>query len=229
MLLKKLQVVKLQVMNLKGQDNVLLMFPLFIALFALATLLPPLIFTMEKYGLIMLFVTFMSILLVWLGRKELKPLITPAKPLEVIILLGFSLAVHGLTIWSIKNFAGQPTWPFENRNTSFLLLNNYYIWAKPLDVFIQQLLITLFVMRLKLSGFKLKTIIGCLAICFGAAHVALMLRSDVLIGILYTAVALIFSLIFPIMLLKVKNGFIYNYMLHLGMYSVGALIAWFLY
>ncbi|MFA6520431.1 MAG: hypothetical protein WCT44_02365 [Candidatus Paceibacterota bacterium] len=148
---------------------------------------------------------------------------------EFIILVVLPLIFHGITSYFILNFVDQPAWPFESRGISFLLMNNFFIYAKPLEIFVQQLLITILVTKLYQSGMSLKKIITLFVVFFGAIHIFLIFKADTIIGLGFTFFAILASFIFPYMLLKVRNGYVYNFMIHLAAYDIAALLTWSLY
>jgi len=103
-------------------------------------------------------------------------------------------------------------------------MNNFYLWVKPFDVFFQQLLIVLLVTKLQRYKLNLKQIQILLVFGFGAIHIFQTLRTDIFISLAYIFVAVIFSFLFPYMILKVRNGYIFNYMIHLGIYNLAAFL-----
>ena len=64
---------------------------------------------------------------------------------------------------------------------------------------------------------------------FGAIHIFQTLKTDVIIGLGFTLFAILGAFIFPHMILNVRNGYLYNYMIHLGVYNLAALLTWTLY
>ncbi len=195
----------------------------------LISIIPITVFTIERPFWILIYLVIVAALIIGFARKDITRLLFQTKWSDAVLLLSVSLFMHALTVVVIKNFAIQPHWPFDSRNASFLLFNNYFIWTKPFDVFVQQLLIILFVLRLKKHSLSLRSITWIVFFLFGVLHLFQILRTDVLIGLLFTATAIVFSFVFPFTILKVRNGYIYNYMIHLAMYNIAALIAWFLY
>tara|TARA_B100001971_G_C17746211_1_gene313171 strand:- start:120 stop:548 length:429 start_codon:yes stop_codon:yes gene_type:complete len=140
-----------------------------------------------------------------------------------------SLIIHAVTSYFILRFLNQPTWPFSNHGASFLLMNNFYIWTKPFDILVQQLLIIVLVKKLSEQRMNLKQITLIFILGFGAIHIFQIFKTDIIIGLAFTAGALLSSVLYPYMILKVKNGYIYNYMIHLAIYNIAAILTWTLY
>lgn len=201
----------------------------FILGFVAISLISTQVITMDRYGLVTLYLLAVTISLVAYFRKELTEVVQGTKWYEAIILIGTSLLIHGATSYLVITYLNQPTWPFDSRGASFLLMNGYYVWTKPIDVFVQQVLINLLVLRLKNLGMVLNQITQLFVIGFGSIHIFQTLRTDLLVGLTYTAVAIIFSFVFPRMILRVSNGYIYNFMIHLAVYNIAAILAWTLY
>lgn len=187
------------------------------------------VITMDRYVWVIIFLLVVTAGLFVVFDRWYQPLLKETKVSEVVVLIGASLLIHGLTVYFITHYAERPDWPFSDRGTSFLLLNNYYIWAKPLDIVAQQMLIIWLTMKLHSQGFSLRKIIGLFIGFFGAIHIFQVMKTDVVIGLLFTTGAVLFSIIFPYLILRVRNGYLYNFMLHLVVYNIAALVAWFWY
>lgn len=204
-------------------------FLLFVGIFGFASLVPTQIITMERYGLVIIFYLTAIGFLLYSFYPSYKSFFQNTKWYEEIGLLSLSLTVHLLVSYLIINFVERPDWPFSDKGASFLLMNNYYVWAKPFDVLIQQLLIVWLTVKLSASGLSLKQIIIFFVIAFGSIHIFQVLKTDWVIGLLFTAGALVSSILYPYLILQTRNGYIYNYMFHLGLYNIAALAAWLLY
>lgn len=204
-------------------------FFLFVSIFGFASLVPTQVITMERYGLVILFYLTVALLLLYVFRSTYTSIFQKTRWYELVGLISLSLLVHGLVSYFIITYVERPDWIFSDRGTSFLLMNNYYVWAKPLDVLVQQLLIIWLTTKLYASGLTLKQIISFFLIAFGSIHIFQVLKTDLVIGLLFTAGALVSSVLYPYLLLRMRNGYIYNYMFHLGLYNIAALAAWLLY
>ncbi|MFH1959514.1 MAG: hypothetical protein ABIJ22_04280 [Patescibacteria group bacterium] len=184
---------------------------------------------MQNHWLLIFIFSAISLGLIVFFRKEILKLVKDTKWHEVVALIGISLFVHGVTSYFILKYLEQPTWPFDRNGISFLLMNGFYVWAKPIDVMMQQLLIVLLVLRLNSLKMNINQITKLFVVLFGAIHAFQFLRTDFIIGLLYFITSIIFSFVFPKMILRVRNGFIYNLMIHLAVYNIGALLAWMVY
>ena len=201
----------------------------FIFGFAITSLIASHVITMDRYVLVIIYLVAMSTGLIAYFRNQISLIVQDTKWQEAVTFIGISLLFHALTSYVILTYFEQPIWPFESRNTSFLLMNKYYVWAKPIDVFVQHVLINLLVFKLRTLKLNLRQITKIIVITFGCIHIFQALRTELIISYAYTAVAIIFSFLFPKMILQTRNGYIYNFMIHLAVYNVAALIAWTLY
>lgn len=201
----------------------------FVLIFGFASLVPTQVITMERYELVILFYLTAIGLLLYSFYPTYKSIFERTHWYKLVILTALSLTIHGLVSYLIINFAERPNWPFSDQGASFLLMNNYYIWAKPFDILIQQLLIIWLTIKLYTNGLTIKQIVSFFLIAFGSIHIFQVLKTDWAIGLLFTAGALVSSVVYPYLLLRTRNGYIYNFMIHLGLYNIAALIAWLLY
>jgi len=200
---------------------------LFVLGFAATSLVS--IIYMQNYWLVIVLLLVILVGFITFFKKEILKLVKDTKWYEAVVLVGSSLLIHGITSYLILTYLEQPMWQFDSRESSFLLMNGFYVWAKPIDVMMQQLLIVLLVLRLNDLKMNINQITKLFVVLFGAIHAFQFLRTDLLIGLLYLITSIIFSFVFPRMILKVKNGFIYNFMIHLAVYNIGALLAWTLW
>jgi len=202
---------------------------LFAITFGSTSLIMTQVITMNRYILNILFLSIVSPCLIIYFKKTLINLISKTRKSEFIFLIGISLIIHLISSYFILNYLNQPIWPFDSRGTSFLLMNNFYLWAKPFDVFLQQLLIILLVTKLHQYKLTLKQITMLFVLGFGVIHIFQIFKTDIIIGLAFTLGAIISSLVYPYMILKVRNGYIYNFMIHMGIYNIVALLSWMLY
>ncbi len=187
------------------------------------------VITMEKYIPVMIFLILVSIITLLLFKDVTINYFKNLNWKRSLILISSSLLVHFLVSYVVINFFPRPEWPFSSKGASFLLMNNYYVWAKPLDVFVQQLFILLLVLRLSKFGLSLKNITILFMFGFGLIHIFQIFKTDLIIGLTFTVGAIVSSFIYPYMILKKNNGFAYNFMIHLLMYNIASILAYTLY
>jgi hypothetical protein len=183
---------------------------------------------MERYVYVIIFYLSISAVLLYTFRTTYTTLFKETR-WYIFLFASFSIVAHVAISYFILTYVDRPVWPFSDRGTSFLLMNNYFVWAKPFDVFVQQLLLMWLITRLYANGFSLRQLITFFVVAFGSIHIFQILKTDVTIGLLFTLGALMLSVVCPYLLLRVRNGYVYNYMIHLGMYDLVALLAWLLY
>jgi len=106
------------------------------------------------------------------------------------------------------------------------LANTLYFLPKSIEILFQQLLVIALVLTLAAEGFSLrKTSIFC-ALLFGGVHVLLVFdQVPWSFVIRFVVLATIFGLVFPVLILRVRNGFAYAYALHWGYYALTIYLA----
>jgi hypothetical protein len=110
--------------------------------------------------------------------------------------------------------------------TDILFATPWYFLPKSTEILVQQILISVLLLEFSLRFNSLKeTIIGY-AICFGGAHVLLFYIGNAPIpyAIIMIAGSLLSALIFPYLILRVRGGFVYSYMIHLIFYILLAIL-----
>jgi hypothetical protein len=105
-------------------------FFVFVSIFVFVSLVPTQVITMERYGLVILFYLTVASLLLYVFRSTYTSIFQKTRWYEFVGLISLSLIVHGLVSYFIITYVERPDWIFSDRGTSFLLMNNYYVWAK---------------------------------------------------------------------------------------------------
>jgi len=106
-----------------------------------------------------------------------------------------------------------------------VLASPLYFFPKSIEILFQQLLILALVLALSLQKMSLRRIALVSALTFGAMH-ALLGFGGVPVGyvIRFMLSASVFGLIFPYLLLRVRNGFAYSYVIHWLYYAASVLL-----
>jgi len=65
-----------------------------------------------------------------------------------------------------------------------------------------------------------------LGVLFGIAHLASVERIDLNITLVMTFATTIFALFMPNIFFKLKNGYLYNFMIHILLVDLAALMYW---
>lgn len=204
---------------------------LFVLAFGFTSLMETQVITMERWVAVCVFLILVSGSLLYFFRETLLNYVrrVGVSKRSACAWFGLALLVHAVTSYVVITFLPQPNWPFSSHGTSFLLMNDYYIFVKPLDIFMQQLLVLLLVLRLDALGMSLKKIITLFVFGFGVIHIFQIFKTDLYTGLAFTAGAVVFSFVFPRLILKTKNGFSFNYIIHLFAYNLAAVLAYTLY
>jgi hypothetical protein len=126
----------------------------------------------------------------------------------------------------VFSFLPIPHGPLIAPYTDILFATPWYFLPKAVEILVQQLLIAVLVLELYHAFKTLKEVIVAYAVCFGGAHIALFFfnGSSTDYSIIMTVGALLTSLIFPRLILNVRGGFVYTFMIHFVFYILLATI-----
>lgn len=102
----------------------------------------------------------------------------------------------------------------------------WYFLPKSVDILFQQMLIVAIVLSLTGAGQSLRRVSVICGLLFGTSHVLLLLGGAPFGYVVrFTVMATAFGLLFPWLLLRVRNGLAYSYMLHWIFYAAAVTIA----
>lgn len=202
---------------------------IFILVFLISALVVTQIITLDRPWLATLFFFISFLIVLWNQKNVLNRVFRNLSPVKTAFLLCVSVAMHVSVWYFVTTYLQKPAWPFSESGVSFLLLNDYFVFAIPMNVLFQQTLIASLVLRLIEEKLHLRRISVLLAIIFGAAHIFQVYRIDITIGLLFTFGAVMMSMMLPSLLIKKEYGFIYNCMIHLAIYDLAALLAYAIY
>lgn len=101
-----------------------------------------------------------------------------------------------------------------------------YFLPKSFEILFQQILILTLVLTLAEEGFSLARISLTSSALFGSIHLLLFFDDEVLASVIrYCVAATLFGLIFPVLILRVRNGLAYSYALHWFYYAFTVFMA----
>lgn len=110
--------------------------------------------------------------------------------------------------------------------TDILFATPWYFLPKSIEILIQQILIAVMVLELSFHFPTLREIKIAYAVCFGGAHVLLfsITGAPTPHAAMMITGSVLSALIFPPLILRVRGGFVYAYMIHLLFYILLAII-----
>ncbi len=171
---------------------------------------------------------------VWVAFRTFRSLYQNWRMVEVrtsmFVLIGVALVgvfcyvVYVLPAFPPIHWAYQWTPPSE-----LLYASPWYFLPKSIDIALQQLLIAAMVLVFELRKWPIKTIAAWSAGLFGGIHLLLVFGgSSLAYTFFFTASAVVAGYIFPYLMLRVRNGFLYSYFLHWGFYAAVIVLARFI-
>ena len=103
-----------------------------------------------------------------------------------------------------------------------VLATPYFFLPKSIEIFIQQLFIAVFVLEVYMKYKDIRSVFIGYFICFGGAHVLLFIldHASIRYSILMSTCAFLSTAIFPYLMLRVRGGFIFAYVIHFTFYVV---------
>lgn len=106
-----------------------------------------------------------------------------------------------------------------------LFARPWYFLPKSVDILLQQVLVTVSVLKFSHTFKSFHQTLALYAITFGGAHAILymLVDSPIPYARFMTLAAVLSTLIFPPLILKVRNGFVYAFMIHFTFYVVFAM------
>jgi hypothetical protein len=143
-------------------------------------------------------------------------------------LLGiFALAQLGWCLY-FPFYVKKPTAYFKKYPDRYYLEIDWRrLVSKSMDIFAQQVFIVLLVMFLKDAGLPFYQILIAFGVLFALLHAPLIASErGAWPSWLFAGIVVVFSVIFPTLVLYVPYGFVYNYILHWLFYIAVASVFW---
>lgn len=167
----------------------------------------------------------LCLVFIYLFKDIFIDLIAKTKRQDVILII-ISLSLHAITYWICNQYLTAPLELMKTSTASFIQVSSYFIWAKPLDSLLQQIMIVVLVTKLSKQNVRMRSIAIFLATLFGVTHIFSMVYIKLEVMLLVTLATTLFALFIPYLLLKVRNGYLYTFMIHLALVDLAALLFW---
>lgn len=117
------------------------------------------------------------------------------------------------------------TWTESWEPPELRVATSWYFLPKSVEIVFQQLLILALVLALAAKGLALRRISIVCALVFGAAHILLAFANvPALYVVRFMVSAALFGLVFPYLLLRIRNGFAYSYVIHWTYYAASVVL-----
>ncbi len=134
-----------------------------------------------------------------------------------IAIYGIAVVFAGFVLPQLPAVGWKETW----QPPEFIMATPNYFLPKSIDILFQQLLVLAFVLALAADGLKLRTITLLCAAAFGGMHILLAFGNEpVRYVVRFMVFASLFGLVFPWLILRVRNGLAISYMLHWTYYAI---------
>jgi hypothetical protein len=160
----------------------------------------------------------------WNIYKELRTIENRVSTYIFVSLFSIGIALY--LAYVLPLFPTQGAYRIWQAPSDLLLATPWYFLPKSMDILLQQLLVVAMVLAFSFQGYSVRTISVWCAILFGGAHLLLVFGGkDFIYVSTFISAAVFASFVFPYLILKVKNGFVYSYFLHWLFYAVVIVLA----
>ncbi|MFA5987586.1 MAG: hypothetical protein WC797_02975 [Candidatus Paceibacterota bacterium] len=134
--------------------------------------------------------------------------------------LSFGLSAIVWVLLYIFSLLPIPKGPLLVPYTDMLFATPWYFLPKAAEILVQQVLITALILSLYFRFLSLKSAMFGYVVLFGGAHVFLFLLNGAPTeyATVMTLGAIFSTLVFPYMILRVRGGFVFNYVFHIIFY-----------
>lgn len=140
----------------------------------------------------------------------------------------FLLSLIGLFLFAYFALPNLPsvTWTESWDPPDLLVANSWYFLPKAVEILLQQLLIAVLVLSFWTHKFSLRSISLWCMFLFGGVHLLLAFGGPPITYVVrFTLSAMVFGYLFPYLILRLPNGFLYSYTLHWAYYVVTVIMA----
>ena len=184
--------------------------------------------THTSFVLALLYFSSLSIVFLLLFKDIFVKISAHTMKRDLLLIIG-AFFLHVATYWICHRFLTAPLELMKHNTASFMQVDRYFIWVKPIDSLLQQLMIIVLVTKLYEQKVSIRTLAILLGVLFGVAHFYSMQHMELGPTALMVFFTTLFALVMPYLLLKVKNGYLYNFMIHIALVDLAALTFWGLF
>lgn len=145
-----------------------------------------------------------------------------------IVMLGIFIVLQLAAYLCFPRYVPEPTeYLRQHPDRDYLKIDWRRLVSKSMDILAQQVFIVLLVLFLTDAGLSLTETILAFTILFALLHVPLIASEyPAWPAWLFGGIVVVFSILFPVLILNVPYGFIYTYMLHWTFYMITAATFW---
>lgn|GEM_PF-1288247 len=148
---------------------------------------------------------------------------------SMYVLILFLLMGHALVYVLCTNYLKRPIDFVTYNPVSFLLVNRFFLLAIPLNVLSQQLLLIVLFYKLHKANVSFRGAIFIALLLFSSVHLFQAYRLTPPFAVYFVLFSIVGAIAFPYIFYKVKNGYLFNTIVHLAFYDLSALLFFSLY
>ncbi len=183
----------------------------------------------DGYSITAGYFLLVALISITIFKNIILPRVLPVDGGALMIFAGF-MALQGLWYTFFPKFVYEPTEYFAHYpDRYYLKIDTRRLLSKSMDILAQQVIIVVLLVSLQSLGLTMLGIIGWFFILFALLHVPLIVSERGLWpSWLFAGAVVVFSLVFPPLILFVPYGFVYTFIIHWLFYTVSASVFWIL-
>ena len=201
-------------------------FGIFVVSFAINSIVPTQVITMEEYWACIAFYLLVFLATIFIASRHGLPSYQAYLSKPFASVSSGAIFIHLLLAHYVQSALYFEPAPINPNGASFLLMNGYFVLAKPFDVLAQQALIFTLFHKLVDRQKSLRQIQVIFVIVFGIPHIFQTLLTDPFVGLGFAFASIGAAVIFPILLRNPRLGAAFCFTAHLFAYSAAAVFSW---
>lgn len=170
----------------------------------------------DNYLLTVIYFVFVCSLFIYLFRDLIREDVFRPSKLQVLLFFLFYL-ISSIVYYVFSNYYNLPSLLAQFNSVYLLTLDFRYLLTKTFEIFFQQLTILILILLLH-QKISLRKITYLFLIIFPLLHLVNYIYMPFLFASILFVGSILGALFFPYLILKVRDGFIYTYLLHWSFY-----------
>lgn len=182
----------------------------------------------DNYLITTIYFINLNLLCIYLFRDILKEKWPKPSKLQIALFLIFFI-ILSFVYYICENNSNLPNLLKKFPEISLINFNFRYILTKSLEILFQQITIIFLILLMHRNKVSLKNITIFFATVFPLTHLVNYFFTTTLFALIFQVASIIGGLTFPYLIIKIKNGFLYTYLLHWTFYLILKIILALIY
>ena len=182
----------------------------------------------DNYLITTIYFINLNLLCIYLFRDIFKEKLSKPSKLQIALFLIFFI-ILGFVYYICGNSSNLPNLLKKFPEISLINFNFRYILTKSFEILFQQITIIFLILLMHKNKVSLKNMTIFFATIFPLTHLVNYFFTTTLFALIFQVASIIGGLTFPYLIIKIKNGFLYTYLLHWTFYLVLKIILALIY